>query len=665
MVKFMSNFNKELIRNVKLFHAQNNDEFIEEKYSFIKYVFSNFESISEENIDLVEEEFKELKCNVDAYYYDEDTSTYNLYIAIYNDDIDDNAFLTKNEVELYYDKIINFVKKVVTGKFIDFDDTSFTFSVAEEIYSVIRESEIVVNVVSNYNIPDSYKKDSIEQIGDYRISFRTYDFSDLESKFGQLKNDSSVIDCLELYNSKIDALEITSTNDFDVYLFSMKGTWLAKMYQENSARLLEQNVRSYLKRTAKVNAGILETVKTTPDQFVSFNNGISAVSTGITIDRKSIGNLVKIEKIENFQIVNGGQTTATLYECFKDKLLDNLNDVNVPVKLTVVKNIGGADSLIRNISVFSNTQTAIKKSDPPSNLPFYVDIKKLSQECLSTIANQNYICYFERTNGEYETELRRNNSSKKFLTLNPKDKKFDKIDLARAINCWEQLPYITCQGKEKNFALFNDTVKNQIDRPDQTYFKEAYAVVLLYKKMDKIAKKLKITVKSNVISHSLGLISHLYDKKLNLLEIWDKKEIPEYLVDLIYNIMPKVHELIINAPVEHPEPRMWARKEKCWQNVKEIKTHIPIYKSNKEVHFFKKNDALIFISDTANFNDTLTWMKLLLWDNKYKILSKSQISIVKYMRNSADKSIVSLTKKQIDFLKDTFVAAVKSGYKYQ
>ena len=203
-----------------------------------------------------------------------------------------------------------------------------------------------------------------------------------------------------------------------------------------------------------------------------------------------------------------------------------------------------------------------------------------------------------------------------------------------------------------------------MNKPDEKYFKEAYATVILYKKMDKVAKKLKLTVKSNVIAHTLSLISYLYNKQINLLEIWEKKDIPQYLYDLIINLMPKVHDVIINAPVNHPEPRMWARLEECWNKVKQVQTHITIIKNNEQIEFFKKNDALIYISDSTHFYDTLTWMKLLLWDNKYRMLNRSQINIVKYMRNSADKNGLTLTKKQVDFLKDIFVLAVKKGYKY-
>lgn len=658
----MACFNEELIRNIKLYHSED-DEFFEEKYSFIQYVFSKIESVPKDDIEICDEEFEGLNCNLDAYYYDEDSQVYNLYLAIYNDEIDDNAFLLKDQIQFYYDKIVNFLEKVISGKYVDFDDNSFTYTIANEIHGLLNQVELVVNIVSNYNIPQNYKKDDIEEIKDRRISFRTYDLDDLKNKFGQLTNTNYVLDCQEAFGSELNALNVISSVDFDVYLFGMKGIWLANLYKNDSTRLLEPNVRSYLKRTSKVNAGILDTVKNNPEQFVSFNNGISAVATSLNGTKVEGQNrLIKIKEISNFQIVNGGQTTATLYECMKDKLGDNLNEVVVPVKLTVVKNIGISDSFIRNISVFSNTQTAIKKSDPPSNLPFYIQIKKLSQQCLSLDGEMNYLCYFERTNGEYNTEFRRNNGSKKFSNTNPKNKKFDKIDLARAINCWEQVSYITCQGREKNFGYFNDIVKNQIINPDEEYFKHAYAVIVLYRKLDKLAKKMKLSYKSNIVCHTLSLISYLFDRCIDLDEIWEKKDLPASLTEIAENLLPKVHKIISNPPAEHPEARMWARKEQCWDEVKKITTSLQIVKAAKPVEFFTKNEALAYISQPENFNSSLTWMKLLLWDNKFHILSKSQISIVKMMRSYGDTK--TLTKKQIDFLKDTFIFAVKRGYQY-
>lgn len=660
----MDCFNQELVKNIKLAYSENEaEEFSEEKYTFIQYVFSNIESISMDSIEICDEEFEELNANIDGYYYDEDVSVYNLYLAIYNEDNDDNSFLEKDEINSYYDKIINFISKTVSGKYGDFDDSSFTYEIANEIHNLLKQVEIVVNIVSNYNIPQEYKKDNVEVIENQNISFRTYDLEDLKNKFKQLTNKVTTLDCKETFGESIKALKLMSNPDFDVYLFGLKGTWLAQLYKQDSDRLLEANVRSYLKRTSRVNAGILSTVKNNPEQFVSFNNGISAVATNLAADFNEENNqIINISKIDNFQIVNGGQTTATLYECLKDKLNNELENVIVSTKLTVVRNVGNSENFIRDISVFSNTQTAIKKSDPPSNLPYYIEIKKLSQKCLSTEGNINYLCYFERTNGEYSTEFRRNNGTKRFSNANPKNKKFDKIDLARAINCWEQLPYITCQGKEKNFSYFNDTVKNQMFIPDETYFKNAYATVILYKKLDKLSKKLKLTYKSNVVAHTLGLISYLYDKELDLNEIWEKKDLPDYLVELCSSLLFKVHDVIDDSPYNCPEPRMWARKEACWDKVKQIRVNFPITKTNKKIEFFTKNEALSYISNDENFYNSTTWMKLILWDSKFHILSRNQLNMAKMMRVYAENK--SLTKKQIDFLKDIFIFAVKRGYQY-
>lgn len=664
----MDNFNKELISKVKLFQSEDDiGELVEEKYSFLKYVFKNLESIDPSNIDICEEEFDALKCNLDGCFYDEDNSTYNLYIVKYNDTNDDNAILTKEEIEPEYKKITNFIERILKNNFLEFGEESISFEIAERINKEIKNNEIVVNVISNYLIPSEYKKDGVEEIAGQRVSFRTYDLEDLKNKFSQLNKESVVTDFLELFQSSVTALKISTTPDFDVYMCSLKGEWLARLYKEDSIRLLEANVRSYLKRTAKVNAGILDTVKNSPEEFVSYNNGISAVATDIkvTADTGVHSKIVSICSIDNFQIVNGGQTTATLYECLKDKLIDELQEIVVPVKLTVVKNISNAESLIRNISVFSNTQTAIKKSDPPSNLPFYVTIKQLSQSIVSTVDQQNYVCYFERTNGEYDTEYRRNNGTKRFTLTNPKDKRFTKIDLAIAINAWEQHPDVVCQGKEKCFTFFNANVKTLLKMPDEIFFKAAYANIILYRKLDKMAKKMGLTYKSNVIAYTLSLISYVYDKKVDLFAIWELKGIPADVIDVAQELLPKVHSVIENAPKEHAEPRMWARKAQCWEEVKKITTTKKIALLETSYEFFTSNEVLTFIEDDNNFFNPVLWMKLLLWNSKYKMLNRKQENMIKFMRTIANSNNSGLTKKQMDYVKDIFFFAVKSGFQYQ
>lgn len=199
--------------------------------------------------------------------------------------------------------------------------------------------------------------------------------------------------------------------------------------------------------------------------------------------------------------------------------------------------------------------------------------------------------------------------------------------------------------------------------PDEQYFKNAYATVVLYRKLDKMAKKMNLSYKSNVVAHTLGLMSYIYDKQIDLNDIWERKDLSPVLNDIVAKLLTIVHSVIINPPTECPEARMWARKEKCWDIVKNVSIDLPIVKTGKKIEFFAKNDALAFISNLENFNNSLTWMKLSIWDNKMHILSKQQLSYVKMMRNYADSK--TLTKKQIDSLKDAFIAAVKAGYQYK
>ena len=143
----MNNFNQELINKIKLFKSEENSvDVVEEKYYFIKYVFANLESLDADSLDICEEEFHGLKSNIDAYFFDEDNGTYNLYLAIYNDANDDESTLSKEEITKEYDKILNFVKKIVEGKFYEFGEDSFTYEIADAVYKSLKDKEIVVNI---------------------------------------------------------------------------------------------------------------------------------------------------------------------------------------------------------------------------------------------------------------------------------------------------------------------------------------------------------------------------------------------------------------------------------------------------------------------------------------------------------------------------------------
>lgn len=663
----MGDFNSVLIKNIKLFkNDQMDEEYSDEKYDFLLYVFEQIEGVSQDEITICDEEFPYLNANVDGFHFNEDSNVYNLILSLYSNDNDDSSTINEKNYLYEVEKIKNLITMIQNKKYESFPDSSLTYEICDTIYKQIKDCEIIVTIFSNFNIAKEYKKDDIVQIGSINVSFNTYDLIDLKEKFIQLTKDVEILNVNEKFGCSIPAIKISSTIDFDVYMCSFKGSWLAQLYKEDGQRLLEPNVRSYLKRTQRTNAGILETVKSYPDQFVSYNNGLSSIASNAEVTFVSTNkNFVQINKIHNFQIVNGGQTTATLSECAKDKLTKELEEVVVPVKLTVIKNIVNAPMLISNISVFSNTQTAIKKSDPPSNLKYYIDLKNVSSNV--TLVNQkgkNYICYFERTSGEYDTELKRNNSTVSFQTKNPKDKKFNKIQLAIAINCWQQLPYLVNNGREKNFIAFNSIVKNQMLDINEEYFKKAYATVILFRQIDKLCKKQKLSYKSNVVTYTLSYLSYLSNKSIDLIKIFNNQTIDDNLIEIINDILPKVHTKLCNAPSNCPEVRMWARKEKLWENLKLMGLKYNFLSLAEITDFFPTNEPQVFIDNENNFYNEVLWRKLLIWNDKKKVLNNSQSNMVKGVIKNVSMN-TSMTRKQINYAKDIFMAAVKGGFQYK
>src|SRR6185437_10145934 len=103
---------------------------------------------------------------------------------------------------------------------------------------------------------------------------------------------------------------------------------------EYGPRLLEKNVRSFLQAKGKINKAIRTTILTEPQRFLAYNNGISATAENVEFAHPTKGGAL-LRRVRDFQIVNGGQTTACIYHAFR-KEKANLAGLTVQVKLTVM-----------------------------------------------------------------------------------------------------------------------------------------------------------------------------------------------------------------------------------------------------------------------------------------------------------------------------------------
>jgi len=268
------------------------------------------------------------------------------------------------------------------------------------------------------------------------------------------------------------------------YLTVLPGGLVADLYDNFHTRLLESNVRVFLSLKRKTNRGMVDTITHKPEMFVSYNNGLSATASDVEFMEEGT-----LTSITDFQIVNGGQTTATLYHA-KKRLRKSLENVYVQLKLTVLKEAGTREEVVPLISRYANTQTAIRKSDFEANLPYLLDVSRLAGKTyLTTAEGYNRYYYFERMAGQYNEEKNKQGRGARLREWErryPAWGKFDKIDLGRWMNLLNELPHVASSSAEKSFAHFVKEVRSNDLQITSNGFKTLVGFGLLFRRARKV-----------------------------------------------------------------------------------------------------------------------------------------------------------------------------------
>jgi len=382
----------------------------------------------------------------------------------------------------------------------------------------------------------------------------------------------------------------------DVYLAIMPGKVLSLVYERYRQGLLEKNVRTFLQFKAKVNKGIRETIRKAPDMFFAYNNGISTTAEKVEIEYED--NIPYITRIENWQIVNGGQTTASIYATSKEKEID-LSKIFVQTKISVVQKEDMVD-IVPKISEFANTQTAIKKSDFDSNSDYHIGIENFSRtEWMPTKTGGKATnkWFYERARGQYldEKSQKTGREMKQFDREYPKKQKFTKTDLAKYEMSWWQRPYDVGKGAENNFNLFTKEISGQKNEISKKYYQRLIAKAILFKEIDRIvAKKNLGGYKANMVSYILAWLSYKTNKKLNLDLIWENQEISEAVNNMIEQMIVIIWEHINNPSKAGMNIGEWCKKTECWLALKDKFIDISLIDNEirKESDTYVENDLI-------------------------------------------------------------------------
>lgn len=530
---------------------------------------------------------------------------------------------------------------------------------------------------TNADLPESFTGNKYSYEG-HEFQVLYYGAQDVAEAINGEDEESLLIDFKNKYQKPLKVVKISSTNDFDVYMGGIEGRLLADVYRDHKSSLMDGNVRAYLKRTQKVNKGISETIRTNPAEFVAFNNGLSTVAEGgkSSIIPLAADGYYQINSLSKFQIVNGGQTTVTIYMCANDPV--DLEDVVVPIKITVLKRGNNEADLVANVAEFANTQTAIKKSDLASNKPFYKLLETLSLNVAATTGGVGdkggdpFYWFFERTAGLYNTKRRLIwNFSKSFEKKYPEKKKFSKSLLAKAVNACSADPVTVCFGNEKSFETFNKTVLEKESQPDESYYKRLVASIILWRETDKIIKKEHLPIKAAVAPYTIAALAYYSHLSLDLDLIWETQTITQTTKEAIKQIAILISGYFVSVQNEHPNTLMYARKKECWEMVKKlVKGPIEQYlvgvpMMRTPYSFFPESPAATFINDDRNFFKSDLWFAIENWNDKTSALSKYEQTTchdLGYEIRISGKSSVSSAKRKKG--REIYLKASRNGFKY-
>ena len=368
--------------------------------------------------------------------------------------------------------------------------------------------------------------------------------------------------------------------DYDAYLAIVPGKFLHEIYYEHGSRLLEGNVRAFLSNRGKINKGIRLTIKNEPTKFFTYNNGIACTASQITLSKD--GHMILA--MEDLQIINGGQTTASLTSAvLKDHL--SLDNIFIPMKLTVVKN-DDYDSMIQNISKYANSQNKVKDSDLFSNHPFHRAFEALAKRIPAPAHGESVnttMWYYERSRGKYEQEqfkFTKKSERENFVKKYPKNQVIKKEELSKYFTCAELLrPDQVSKGPEKCMSFFADKIdgryQNSPESFNDQFFKNCVCYVLLFKETDRIVRKsdwyisetyTKPGVVAYTISKLIDSIPQGFCLDYNL--IWRKQELYpslnaelERLAHATFNYVQKLG----GNGMEH------FKKEETWKTFKNVR----------------------------------------------------------------------------------------------
>ncbi|MFC3651954.1 AIPR family protein [Dyella humi] len=504
----------------------------------------------------------------------DDGDQLDLFVSLY-EGVNEITPITDAECKTAADQCLRFLQLCVEGKMAArLDPTHDARSLAETIHAGYNElDQIRIFVLTDKK--SKSKNFKAREISGKTVRLEVMDIERLYRHISEGKpRDELIVDFNQIAGSPLPCVFVPGQEDYEYALAAIPGEALRHLYDRFGARLLEANVRSFLSARSKgVNAGIQKTLRESPDHFMAYNNGIVLVADEAIMAQGQDG-VPGIAWLKGMQIVNGGQTTASLYFTKKKYPETDLSRVRVPAKIIILKRNDAAkeEALVSDISRFANSQNAVRQSDLSANKPYHIEVERLSLSvyCPDGIGRW----FYERAAGSYATMLARETSPAKMKALKesiPPARKITKTDLAQYSMAWSGLPDVVSLGAQKCFDRFMASMptpeEGEVIVPlDAAGYKAIVAKAIIYRAVQKLIRPMFPAFKSNVASYVVSLVARTYADEFRLERVWNNQGLSSELLVQISTWAREVNDQLHNTS----NGRMiseWAKKPECRDEV--------------------------------------------------------------------------------------------------
>ena len=520
----------------------------------------------------------------DGYDYDDYDHTFTLVICKYSGLPEATDRLTRTDIENLTDRARAFIEGSISGITQEsLEESEKAVELADFIKSISAEVERYrIFILSDLEKSDRIKALDIDTIDSKQVQLKLWDISNLfELNVSKKGFDDIEINLEDFGYSGLPCIRISEKSadiSYDSYLCAIPGQVLSDLYSKYGSRLLDSNVRSFLKLTTKTNKNIRATILKEPEMFFAYNNGITTTATDIHVE--CVDGSLTIKGFTSLQIVNGGQTTVTIYTVGKSRDNPDLIKIYVPMKISVVDR-ERAEEIVPKISRSANTQNKVSEADFFSNSPFHKTIQDYSRRILAPQHSGTPFAthwFYERTRGQYQQEISRRTKSEanKFKAENPKNQMFTKTDLAKYRLSYAMKPHIVSKGAQYALIEFSKTVDAEhLERYNELYFKETVALAILFKHLEKMVPEqswYQGGYRAQIVTYSIARLAALAESMggtIDLMQIWNAQSVPQPMEEQLFYIMAAVNESITQDN-EEANVAQWCKKEACWRKVSRV-----------------------------------------------------------------------------------------------